>query len=76
MIIGHGRKGIQRVYDQHSYEDEMREALELGRSLADIVTPPLENIVRLKRRGHKQEIIQAQSGLHDKRLMNVIMARN
>jgi integrase len=28
MIIGHGRKGIQRVYDQHAYIDEMREALE------------------------------------------------
>ena len=24
MVIGHGRKGIQRVYDQHSYENEMR----------------------------------------------------
>jgi uncharacterized protein YecE (DUF72 family) len=23
----HGRKGIQRVYDQHTYEDEMRDAL-------------------------------------------------
>ena len=35
MVIGHGRKGIQRVYDQHSYEDEMREALgAMGRSLA------------------------------------------
>jgi integrase len=28
MIIGHGRKGMQRVYDQHQYVDEMREALE------------------------------------------------
>jgi integrase len=28
MIIGHGRKGLQRVYDQHQYSDEMREALE------------------------------------------------
>jgi integrase len=27
MVIGHGRKGIQRVYDQHAYVDEMREAL-------------------------------------------------
>jgi integrase len=27
MIIGHGRKGLQRVYDQHQYVDEMREAL-------------------------------------------------
>jgi hypothetical protein len=28
MIIGHGRKGLQRVYDQHQYIEEMREALE------------------------------------------------
>jgi integrase len=27
MVIGHGRKGLQRVYDQHQYEAEMREAL-------------------------------------------------
>ena len=51
MIIGHGRKGIQRVYDQHSYEDEMREALELWAArLRDIVTPPPENVVTLKGR--------------------------
>jgi integrase len=49
MVIGHGRKGIQRVYDQHSYED-MREALELWAArLRDIVTPPPENVVRLKK---------------------------
>jgi hypothetical protein len=27
MIIGHGRKGLQRVYDQHRYAAEMREAM-------------------------------------------------
>jgi integrase len=48
MIIGHGRKGIQRVYDQHSYE--MREALELWAArLHDIVTSPPDNLVRLKK---------------------------
>src|SRR5262249_20886171 len=41
MIIGHGRKGLQRVYDQHTYEAEMREALEMWAArLRDIVTPP------------------------------------
>ncbi len=50
MVIGHGRKGIQRVYDQHTYEAEMREALELWAArLRDIVTPPPENVVRLKK---------------------------
>ena len=47
MVIGHGRKGIQRVYDQHTYEPEMREALELWAArLRDIVTPPPENVVQ------------------------------
>jgi integrase len=27
MVIGHGRKGLQRIYDQHTFADEMREAL-------------------------------------------------
>lgn len=28
MVIGHGKTGLRRVYDQHSFEPEMREALE------------------------------------------------
>jgi integrase len=27
LVIGHGRRGIQRVYDQHQFVEEMREAL-------------------------------------------------
>jgi len=51
MVIGHGRKGLQRVYDQHTYEAEMREALELWAArLRDIVTPPPENVVRMRER--------------------------
>jgi integrase len=40
MVIGHGKKGLARVYDQHEFQDEMREALELwaGR-LQTIVSP-------------------------------------
>jgi integrase len=50
MVIGHGRKGIQRVYDQHSYQDEMREALKQWASrLRDIVSPPPDNVVKLKK---------------------------
>jgi hypothetical protein len=46
MVIGHGRKGMAKVYDQHSYEDEMREALEKWAAmLRGIVTPPSENNV-------------------------------
>ena len=50
MVIGHGKKGLQRVYDQHTYEGEMREALEQWAArLRDIVTPPPENVVRIKK---------------------------
>jgi integrase len=50
MVIGHGRRGLQRVYDQHTYEAEMREALERWAArLRDIVTPPPDNLVRLKK---------------------------
>jgi integrase len=51
MIIGHGRRGLQRVYDQHSYEPEMREALQLWAAhLRDIVERPPENVVKLKQK--------------------------
>jgi integrase len=54
MVIGHGRRGIQRVYDQHKYEPEMREALALWAArLRDIVTPPPENVVKLKKGAHR-----------------------
>lgn len=44
-VIGHSQKGLHKVYDQHHYLDEKREALELwGARLRSIVTPPPENI--------------------------------
>jgi integrase len=50
MALGHGRKGLQRVYDQHRYQDEVREALTLwaGR-LRDIVEPSPANVVAIKK---------------------------
>jgi integrase len=48
MVIGHGRKGLQRVYDQHKFVDEMREALEAWNArLRAIVSPPQVNVVPL-----------------------------
>jgi len=41
MCLGHGRRGLQRVYDQHKYEPQMRRALEAWASeLSRIVSPP------------------------------------
>ncbi len=51
IIIGHGKKGLGRVYDQHRYEPEMREGLELwANKLRDIVTPPPPNVVQFGER--------------------------
>lgn len=50
MVIGHGRRGIQRVYDQHRYVEEMREALTLWAArLRDIVQPAPANVVKLEK---------------------------
>jgi hypothetical protein len=48
-VIGHGRKGLQRVYDQHKFIDEMREALEAWNArVRAIVSPPAANVVELR----------------------------
>jgi integrase len=48
-VIGHGRRGIARVYDLHRYEPEMREALTLwANRLRDIVEPPPPNLIKMR----------------------------
>jgi integrase len=48
MVIGHGRKGLQRVYDQHKFIDEMREALEAWNArVRAIVDPAPANVIAL-----------------------------
>jgi integrase len=50
MVIGHGRQGLQRVYDQHRYVEEMRDALtQWAARLRSIVEPPPANVVKLPR---------------------------
>jgi integrase len=49
MALGHGRRGLQRIYDRHRYEDELREALTLWSArLRDIVEPPPANVVAIR----------------------------
>jgi len=40
MILGHGRKGLQRIYDQHRYLNEMRDALEKWAARVREITEP------------------------------------
>lgn len=50
MVVGHAKKGLQRVYDQHSYQAEMREALMLWAARLDAIVNPREgsNVVALR----------------------------
>jgi integrase len=50
MVIGHGRRGIARIYDQHRFEDEKREALEKWSALLRSIVepPPASNVVSLR----------------------------
>ena len=49
MTIGHGRQGLQRVYDQHRYIAEMREALVLWAArLRGIIEPSPANVVQFE----------------------------
>jgi integrase len=46
MVIGHGKTGLRRVYDQHGFEPEMREALDRwAAALKQIVDPPAKDNV-------------------------------
>jgi integrase len=57
LAIGHAKQGLQRVYDQEEYRDEIRAALDKwAAALREIVepepaTPPAQNVVALRRRG-------------------------
>jgi integrase len=54
MVLGHAKRGLQRIYDRHKYESEIREALQRwAQRLAAIVapatpTPETSNIVTLR----------------------------
>jgi integrase len=46
LVIAHAQPGLHRVYDQHSYINEKRHALELWQArLRNIVSPPEANVV-------------------------------
>jgi integrase len=52
-VLGHGAKGLARVYNLHRHEPEMREALELwADKLSSIVAQPTDhNVVKFKQSG-------------------------
>jgi integrase len=55
LVLGHGRKGLGRIYDQHRYEDEKRKALEAWADLLRTIveptpTEPSNNVLPMKQR--------------------------
>ena len=51
LVIGHTKPGLHKVYDQHSYLDEKRHALEAwAQRLRGIVEPLSANVIDLKSR--------------------------
>ena len=49
LILGHAKRGLQKVYDQHRYEPEMRQALEKWAArLRSIVSPPPANVLPMR----------------------------
>jgi integrase len=48
LCVGHVQKGMHKVYDQYSYLNEKRHALELwAQKLRTIISPPSSNVVSL-----------------------------
>jgi integrase len=47
-VLGHAIRGVEGVYDRHSYRDEMADALRrLAALINNIVTPPVGNVVSM-----------------------------
>jgi integrase len=55
LALGHARRGLPGIYDQHSYQTEIREALEAWAArVRELVTPPptaplADNVLRLRK---------------------------
>jgi hypothetical protein len=58
MVLGHGKRGLQRIYDRHTYAFELRESLTLWAArLRDITEPAPANVVAMKGRKAKAPAI-------------------
>jgi integrase len=49
-VLGHAKKGLLRVYNQHRYLDEMREALDKWAMLLRGIVEPTTNVIPMRRR--------------------------
>jgi integrase len=50
LAIAHGKQGLSRIYDQHRYDAELREAFALwAQRIISIVAPPSDTVVPLRK---------------------------
>jgi integrase len=50
LAIAHGKQGLSRIYDQHRYDAELREAFaQWAQRVTTIVTPPPDNVMSLRK---------------------------
>jgi integrase len=55
LVIGHAKKGLHKIYDQHSYQTEKRHCLELWeKRLLAIVEPPPPQVADLEKERAKR----------------------
>ena len=53
--LGHGKRGLERTYNQYGYEPEQRAAYQQWADyLRDLVEPPADNVVAMKRTRRKR----------------------
>jgi integrase len=50
VCIGHGKKGLARVYNQHRYLDEVREAFDKWTGLLGGIVEPKTNVIPMRRK--------------------------
>jgi integrase len=48
LALRHAKTGLRRVYDQHRYEDEVREAMEAWAARVKTILDPGSNVLRLR----------------------------
>jgi integrase len=58
LVIGHGKRGLAKIYNQHQFAEEIRDALDawanrLHTVVGPTATPPAANVVSLARRARR-----------------------
>jgi integrase len=50
LIIGHGKKGLDRIYNQYEFKDEIRDGIERWHGMLRSIVNPRPNVLPLRKR--------------------------